>query len=149
MISFSISIIFWSSCWFLIKICLIDAYFSTLSINGSLAYTNLDGTDITNPESHVELRENNQTGELEFNSAPDFELKDSYEIELVVNDVRSFVSIGDPGISPGGVYAHYKFEGNGTNETDNVNDPLDTDLSLDLYKEVNIRHIICQKLLKQ
>ena len=38
--------------------------FSTLSINGSLAYTNLDGTDITNPESHVELRENNQTGEL-------------------------------------------------------------------------------------
>ena len=38
--------------------------FSTLSINGSLAYTNLDGTDITNPENHVELRENNQTGEL-------------------------------------------------------------------------------------
>ena len=38
--------------------------FSTLSINGSLAYTNLDGTDITQPENHVELRENNQAGNI-------------------------------------------------------------------------------------
>ena len=99
---------------------------SATDINGDTLNYSLDGADA----SYFTI--NNQTGELEFNSPPDFELKDSYEIELVVNDVRSFVSIGDPGISPGGVYALYKFEGNGTNETDNVNDSNHPDeVSLD------------------
>ena len=84
---------------------------SATDINGDTLNYSLDGADA----SYFTI--NNQTGELEFNSAPDFELKDSYEIELVVNDVRSFVSIGDTNISDS-LFAHYKFEGNGTCEID-------------------------------
>ncbi|MGB0259772.1 MAG: T9SS type A sorting domain-containing protein [Flavobacteriaceae bacterium] len=37
---------------------------STLSITGSLAYVNTDGTDIASPENHVELREGDENGEV-------------------------------------------------------------------------------------